>query len=345
MLNGNRYDASTGELLSSTQITSNKPSGSPNSSASIDGFVSASPRKERNHQPKPLSRTTTKSKTLMRTAVAKPAAPVKKSNTQTVKSDISRPSVAPSPVRQERAKQVKRSSLISKFGSEVKRITKYSSLPVAKEPTKELPPTHAPAVLIASAKSSTREPNTKQSFESALQNATSHHNAKIKKKPRLHKVASKLKIAPSLLNVSLLFLTFLVIGGYFAYNNVPNLAMRVASTRSGIDGDIPDYQPAGFSIKGAIKYQPGQIVITYGSHSDERSYTVTERNSEWNSETLLENHVAVNRRPYQTVQDKGKTIYMYDGDSASWVDKGIWYEVDGNTSLNTDQVLRVANSL
>ena len=137
----------------------------------------------------------------------------------------------------------------------------------------------------------------------------------------------------------------LILGGYFAYNNVPNLAMRVASARSGISGSMPGYQPSGFSLGGPIEYKTGQISISFKSNSDNRSYTVTQRNSDWNSETLLENHVAMGKRQYQTFQDKGKTIYMYDGDSASWVDNGVWYEIDGNTSLNTDQVLRIANSL
>jgi hypothetical protein len=133
--------------------------------------------------------------------------------------------------------------------------------------------------------------------------------------------------------------------GYFAYNNVPNLAMKVASTRSGTPGALPDYSPSGFALGGPIKYSPGQIQISYSSNTDDRSFTITETKSEWNSDALLDNHVAANSRAYQTFQDNNKTIYIYDEDVASWVDNGIWYELNGNKSLNTDQILRIANSL
>lgn len=341
MLNGNRYDASTGEQLDATS-TSKKRGGSPIQSKNIDGFIQKSPRRTA-IKPNLLSRQVAKSKTLMRTAVSKPSLSTRQSEKSQSKT-IEHSSAQPDPIRQRRAIDTKRSQLISRFGGEMKKLTKYSHVPITAEPQKTKPVTSAHSTKIITSKqhdTSTRPDN----IEAVMKTATSHQKTKLKRTSRGHKLAHRLKISPSLLQISALVFVALVLVGYFAYNNVPNLAMRVASTRSGIKGSLPGYSPAGFSMNGPIKYQTGQITLNFNSNSDDRKYTVTEQNSEWNSEALLENHVAANKRAYQTFQEKGKTIYMYDGDSASWVDQGIWYEVSGNTSLNTDQVLRIANSL
>ena len=121
--------------------------------------------------------------------------------------------------------------------------------------------------------------------------------------------------------------------------------MRVASTRAGLDANLPAYQPAGFKISGPIKYQPGAVTVTYKSNTDERNFNVTQKNSSWNSETLLGSFVSPTKEPYQTFQAKGRTIYMYSGDKATWVDGGIWYTVDGKANLNSDQLLKIAESL
>jgi len=108
---------------------------------------------------------------------------------------------------------------------------------------------------------------------------------------------------------------------------------------------MPSYKPGGFALSGPITYSTGKISVSYQSNSDNRSYRVTQSNSAWNSETLLDNFVAVNRRAYQTFQDRGKTIYIYDGSNATWVDRGVWYQIEGASSLSSDQLLRIANSL
>lgn len=340
MLNGNRYDASTGKLLGNPTT----PQSSGQSAGTIDGFVQSSHTKKKVTQPRRVqsnSRSTLKSKTLMRHAVSKPK------NTEKAKQPkqaITKASSLTDTSREERAKNTTRSTVISKFGHEVKKITSYATLPVTKSPV-ELPLHQEKVLTPPTATAISPQVQVADPFTQAINNSTSHTNPKPKMLSKRQKMARKLKISPSLLNVSLGLFALLIIGGYVAYNNVPNLAMRVASARSGVAGSMPSYQPSGYAINGAIQYKPGQITVHFKSNSDQRSYSVAETRSDWNSEALLENHVAVNKKPYQTFQDKGKTIYIYNGDSASWVDKGIWYEVKGNSSLTTDQVLRIANGL
>ncbi len=140
-------------------------------------------------------------------------------------------------------------------------------------------------------------------------------------------------------------LAALLIAGFIAYQNMPNLAMRVAAARAGFPATMPSYQPAGFALDGAIQYYPGQITVNFKSDSDNRIFSVTQKPSKWTSETLLDRVVAIDSRPYQTFQDKGKIIYIYDGSNATWVSGGIWYEIAGNSSLTSDQLLRIASSL
>ncbi len=344
MLNGKHYDALTGTLIK--QSTPNdKPVVTPNNQAknkagSMDGVVSVKPRQQTAHQTK---RRIEHSKTLMRSTVKRPDKPLIATPETASKKVITQKSAHLNPQREHRAKQVHQSSHISKFrtGPDTTK-AKLSPLPVAKEPPLTIAATTTPQI---AAKNTSSQSASKNRFQSAIDASNSHNQPKIKRTNRRTKLAHRLRISPGLLNVGLVILTMVVLGGYFAYNNVPNLAMRIASTRSGLNGSLPDYQPSGFSMKGPIQYQPGQITVVFRSNSDDRNYTVSEKTSNWDSESLLENHVAVNKRSYQTFQDKGKTIYIYDGDSASWMDNGIWYEIKGNASLDTDQMLRIANSL
>jgi hypothetical protein len=98
-------------------------------------------------------------------------------------------------------------------------------------------------------------------------------------------------------------------------------------------------------MAGPIQYQPGEVTLNYRSTSDQRGFNVVQKNSSWNSETLLENFVTAANKPYQTFQANGRTIYIYDGNKATWVDGGIWYNIDGQSNLNSDQLLRIAGSL
>ena len=343
-LNGNRYDAVTGELLNPPKTKSHEIKPSAVNTSGTDGFVSKPKVKTSiKRQTQNISRTPHKSKTLVRRVVSKPAP-------TTSQNKVSNPQIkktfSDQTIREQRSKLVTKSSLISKFGQSGKaNIAKYSTpLPVS-SPPKDNPSTTNNE---QTAKRTNLESNNNKSsgvLENAIRNSQSHKNSKLKKTTKTHKLAKKLKVKPSFLNISLFALAGLLMAGYFAYNNVPNLAMRIASTRSGINGNVPGYQAGGFSFNGPIEYQVGQITLKYKSNSDDRSYVITQKKSEWNSDTLLSNHVAVNGRSYQLLQEKGKTIYIYDSDNASWIENGVWYEIKGQTSLSADQVIKIANSL
>jgi hypothetical protein len=159
------------------------------------------------------------------------------------------------------------------------------------------------------------------------------------------KLAHKLGISARAMAISTTVLAGVLLGGFFAIQNVPNLSMRVAAARAGFDASMPGYSPSGFSFKGPIKYSPGQVTISFDSNTDDREYTVTQRSTNWNSDALLSNYVVTSNKQYQTYLDRGRTLYIYDESNATWIDNGVWYQVEGNSDMTTDQLVRIASSI
>jgi len=343
-LNGKRYDARTGtqlpahETVSSGKHTYVKPAGKKQGVA-LDGFARRKPATP--HETTPahaVHKKTQKSQTLMRHAVKKPAGPAKiAAKPKVVKHPTNQLDVDPK--RATRAQTVKKSSLISRFGAPRRAISPLTSiLPVQPEPV-------APPMMDEHHKNKLSSHHSKDTFAHALNKANSHTQPKVGRVSRRHKISKKLRVSTRTVNVAAASLAIMLLGGFIAYQNVPNFSMKIAAARAGVEGRMPGYQPSGFGLAGPIKYQPGQITLSYASHSDERSFNINQRSSQWNSDTLLENYVVPEQKTYQTFQDGGKTIYIYDNNSATWVDGGVWYQIEGNSALNSDQLLRMAASM
>lgn len=288
----------------------------------------------------------------MRSGVHKPAVSPKihaatKAAATSTPAQPDQPRIAPiSAGRAIRAKHIAKSDLISKFGKSAPNL-KLAVVPV-KEPHKtvesvaEPKPVSHPAVHHQAAHTPAKAANP---FQTAIEQADSHTQPRLKKAKVHHRVAKKLHVSPRLVSFAAVTLMVLGVGGVLAYQNYPELSMRVAATRAGFGASLPSYQPAGFAMAGAIKYAPGEVTLNYKSHTDERSFDVIQKNSGWDSAALLENYVVPTGKPYQTFQSGGRTIYIYDSNKATWVDGGVWYNIDGKTNLSSDQLLRIANSL
>jgi hypothetical protein len=150
---------------------------------------------------------------------------------------------------------------------------------------------------------------------------------------------------PRFATVTAIALVVLLMAGYISYLNYPNLAVKVAASRAGIDAQMPRYTPAGYSFDGPIDYTTGQLTIRFSSNSDNANLAVTQRRTAWDSQTLLESYVLPKNPKYLTFQQNGLTVYMYNGNNAAWVNKGLLYTIEGQNQLSTEQVLRMASSL
>lgn len=142
-------------------------------------------------------------------------------------------------------------------------------------------------------------------------------------------------------------LAAIVLLGYVTYLNVPSVSMKVASSRAGFSATLPSQTPAGYKMQGPIAYSPGQVVMKFGSNTDDRHFTVRQQPTSWDSEALKENFVAKesNAEPL-TYNDRGLTIFLYNGGDAAWVDGGKFYSIKSeNSQLDTNQVLDLATSM
>ncbi|HSX28886.1 MAG TPA: hypothetical protein VLF60_05560 [Candidatus Saccharimonadales bacterium] len=136
----------------------------------------------------------------------------------------------------------------------------------------------------------------------------------------------------------------LLLIGYVTYLNLPGISMRVAANRAGFAATMPGYKPSGYSLSGPVAYSPGQISLKFASNTSANKYNLTQKQSGWDSQALLDNYVSKQTDNYLTYQEKGLTIYMYDG-KAAWVNGGVWYSIDGNANLSSDQILNIATSM
>jgi hypothetical protein len=343
-INGKRYDVRTGKLITGhhTAPVLSAVASSSFAGQVMDGFVRPASNIKNPH------RTIEKSKTLMRHAVKKPQKIPHASGVKAI-SPIRPTDIAPANAhpqkrtaglvhtsyveREARAAKIRRSQLVSKF-NEFKRSAKTEK--VHPMPVRQAPPhaqgKHEP----------THHPKAHAIIEKGLKNAQSHQQAfaGAGKKSRTPK-AKRARLA----SIGAGSLAMLLLAGFYTYQNIPNLAMRYATTRAGINASLPGYKPAGFALNSHIQYNPGQVIVEFKSNTDERAFTITQRESAWSSDTLRQNYVASASEQVHTYQDKGQTIFLYGGSNATWVDGGVWYDIKGDSQLNSDQLIRIATSM
>lgn len=335
-INGKRYDARTGKLLS----------GGASAAVPAPKTASARPTAPARHPHQTVQR----SQTLMRHIVKKPKPQVTMKPAAKAAPDVARPQQSAvrqhplksgvDPARVARAQSVKRSELVRKFSdfsaspSGTHQLHKPVTARIEKLPVAPAPALSHPAV----------RPQQRSSadslIEKGLRNAQSHSEPaqpaiSAKRKSRFGRLAS----------AGAGGMAVLLLGAFILYQNVPNISMRYAAQRAGIAAQLPDYQPSGFALSSKIKYTPGQIEMNFTSNTDERAFTITQRESSWNSDTLMSNYVAQAGDQVQTYEDRGRTIYLYGDSNATWVNAGVWYDIQGNSQLNSDQLIRIATSM
>ena len=91
--------------------------------------------------------------------------------------------------------------------------------------------------------------------------------------------------------------------------------------------------------------QPLFLRTRFSSPSASESLKIAQARTTWDSSSLLDNFVAKNADDYATVQGQGLTIYMFGQNRATWVNKGVWFSIEGAGKLSREQVLKVAYSL
>jgi len=346
-LNGNTYDIRTGEMVRSAQTEAspadNKQPNNKQSNQSIDGYSKPIKQQRTDNRPaeNSIKKQPHKSQTLMRTSVAKP------DTANTAQDAQQAPELQKKPLtnfsRLERASKAVRSAHVQKFHdahTQNNPSSAHQAPASAKTDQANADPT--------TQSQSSQQQSTKQAptlTERAIDNANSHEQTYDgPSQSRISRLWNKLAEAPNAVRYGLAGL--LMVGGLaiIGYSSMPYLSVQVASSRSGVSASLPEYKPSGFQLSNNVEYSPDHIALQYDSVSDGRTFSINKEKTDWTSESLRSSFVET-KGLYQAVPSNGKTIYIYNESNATWVDGGIWYNIEGSSSLNSDQLLRLANSL
>lgn len=353
-INGKRYDASTGAVASSGPAAIS-------GGTHLDGIVAPQATKKSVHQssnassttpPKPQTvsdivrrpaahaavHPTQPSKILMRKVVSKPGPGTKrhiKAQTHTgltIKQPAAVVSTKPSVLaldskRLQHARHVAQSAAITHFGPD----QPASPLPISTEPVV------SPAFSQPPQRSTKRPQTTADLLQRALESASTST-------PAPKAVTHRRSAAKQRITAIALSITVIALAAFSVFQNMDVIRLHLASSTAGFSASLPEQQPAGYSL-GKLTYAPGSVAMNFQGAGDNRHYTLTEKPSAWDSATLRDSFVASEDANYQTVESGGRTIYLYGQNNATWVDNGIWYQVESDGSLNYHQLVELASSL
>lgn len=231
--------------------------------------------------------------------------------------------------RHTRSQSVNKHPVVSHFGKHP------STTSVKYTPVETSAPAHNAARVVPLPQPSSRS---SEIFEKALISAKSHEQVfEDIGRPR----AKRRKRAASFAGVSLAILLLI---GVVSYTNAPRISLSVASYRSGLQAKLPTYNPGDFSFTN-LDYKPGTVTANFASASGDETYKVSQRASNWDSQALLTNVVSADKSGYKTYQRAGRTVYIMSNNSATWVDSGILYTIEGTARFSATQLLDLASSM
>lgn len=348
VLNGKRYDAITGALIGPepteqhSPATGQKPSAPHTDIRKSEHATAKKSTKPAAHRAQPAHITPHKTqgaKTLMRRVVSKPATksltPVKAQYPVSAKhvDGMVAPKQSVSTIdsnRLQRAKATTKSSKVGRFAAQSMDFAPRSFASPAIQPAPVQ--TQAPVEIVTPTQSAASRLSI---FEEALATAKSHETPPPAKARRSHKKGIAIFATVT---------AVLAIVGVVGYFNRHALEMQVASWRAGFSASAPAYVATGYSQR-TPEVKGKSVSINYVSPTDRTSYTVTQEQSDWNSEALLTNIITQYGNTYRTLQNQGRTIFIYGGNKAAWVDGGILYSINGSAPLRTDQIISIAASI
>jgi hypothetical protein len=189
-------------------------------------------------------------------------------------------------------------------------------------------------------------PNDVASQVNKLAEMAEKNQASDSKSPDLQQAlnAAKTKKSPGLLKIGAALTAIAIMGGFVWLQNSPKLAFHAAATRAGIEASLPTYIPSSYQQNGPAQVDQGQLTLNFRSPSTQEQLSITQKRTDWDSNSLRENFVSRQSDKFVAVSGQGLTIFLYN-DKASWVNHGIWYNVSGTSKLSREQVIKVAYGL
>jgi hypothetical protein len=366
VINGKIYNAASGLPIHQPIVI--KPGSTPQKAKHVDGIIHKKPvthsiaKSEALPKAKPhVARSATvssskvhgapeRSKTLMRQMLKKPEV---EAGSKTV--SLAGPTKQPDSVimrakrnsaREERAAHTPRHAKVHKFKSHtgdsiVTRVEEMAVQPApGSQPTKSEDKTEDLSTAPPMSLRKSAPAQKRNSFETMLRNAPAPAPANIGGRKHKRKSAHRGRSVMAAIGV------FLILGGFFTYYSLPSMRMQIASRKSGFIASVPRYKPSGFGLNTAIQYQPGRVTMRYTSATDAgNNFTITQEKTALDSASMVNSYLGTTKDKAVEQSSNGRTVYIYNGSNATWVDGGIWYNIQANAQLSTDQLLRIAASM
>ena len=184
-------------------------------------------------------------------------------------------------------------------------------------------------------------------FQKAIDRATSHQQQPVNPKQQA-RAAKQLARAHKpvhhrLSTVLAASLAVLLIAGFVAYSQRAAITLRFANAKAGFQAQLPNWTPSGFGVS-KFTYAPGSVAVDYSRSGTSRHYTFSQSTSKFNSDDVLKT-ITPHNTTYQTLQNGGRTIYIFGNNNAAWVDRGKLYKITSDGNLSTSDILAIATSV
>jgi hypothetical protein len=186
------------------------------------------------------------------------------------------------------------------------------------------------------------EQNEQDLFDQALAQAISHEQPAVQE-PILRAAKRKGSRTRRVLAITASFAVFVALCGLVAFQQRHQIQLQMASAKAGFAASTPLYMPQDYKA-GKMTYVNGTVATIFEA-KDKQPFIIVQKKSNWDSQTLLDNFVAVSNQDYRGFQSNGRTVYVIGKSSATWVNGGIWYQIKEASNLNDEQLVKIAASM
>lgn len=225
------------------------------------------------------------------------------------------------------------SPIIKEQIKEAEKIAPFEEHPLAKKANEEL----------RAKKAQKQEISNKEVKEFAISQAIEKSREESKKSRGIHRKSFFTR--KKFISFSMGFAVTIFGVGYLTYVNLPDIASRITAFQSGMAVETPAYIASGYSPKGLAYFDGKNVNFEY--KKGDSNYKVQQSQSGWDSSALLQNYVTKKwSEDYSTTYSNGLTIYSNHRGESVWVNNGKLYkvEVSGN-KISDEEIRKIATSL
>ncbi len=305
-INGNRYDAVTGQLIGVAKKAAHHIK-KPINGLSIDGFskpARAIKQSATGRSVQAAGRKPERARTLMRSIV-------KKSAEAKSEAKIKARGLSPDHARASRAAAISQDGRVQRFGllpfSKRSNQAAKSGEVISKHVGSPAQPSATLAVAPPSVMGSAAHHRLERLLDYALAHADAHKKSLERSNKARRKIFGKI---PRWLAITIVGIVAAAAIGIFVWQKMPAASLKLAAARAHVNASLPT-PISGYKI-GSITASQNAVITTMLSTSDSsKKYTVTEKASTQPTESLAAAASASGSgQQVQTVQDQGRTYIL-----------------------------------